>query len=1330
MKKQFLFSAILLGLGFSQLIQAQTKEPKKHNLEAFDEEAALAKAKAQGIKASELKGYVQYLKNDFSSQNALKKQGHIHTPYEGGVTGNIPETVIYLEPNKPMSIGCPNMGFEQYNFTNWTGGKGTVSAGSVGGNPIYTSTGSAILNSAGNNVSIANTVNYHTIMTIPATNSVVPNQVSGGYDSLACRVSGTQTVSEIPVVSPFSFDPVSVRMNGSSAFYRACRLKYITTTSSTNQQLTFSYAVVFNDPSSPVHQSYESPYFTVEVRNETTNTILPGCTSYSFNPKTSIPSDSLKMAIFQMNSTATLYRKWQFYSVDLSTLPPGTSVSVNFEVGDCTNGGHSAYAYVDADCGGLGKPYANMCSGSTFATLVAPQGFVSYQWQTMPGNTPIAGATNDTLIIPNANAGTVYAVQMVTAGGCTLTLTDTVKLTTVSIINLNANSSCAGGASGSAYVQASGSNGIYTYTWTNTGTGSVVSASQTATGLASGNYSVVVASTTCGQASANISVGVSPPFFISQNKSFCGNSTYIAKPGGSNYKWYQGSPSVLIPAPNGTNDTLQIATPLVGSIYTLVYSNASGCKDSIQYTLSQIAGGSAYVNNIKNVCPAGANGSAVINLSTTFPSPYSYYVTGPTAGTVVSNTVTASSTLTVSPLAAGTYSYLIDDGVCLYNSTFTITTIQTNFTITPTNSVVCYPTDTAMLHLNFGSTIPSVCALSATGGCSSPNSINIGTGITGNLNTGNPAPYGNYYKNQREQYLFTASELLAAGVVPGNISSISFPVNSIQPVNTTSTSSASTYIGTLPSYSIKMKCTPAQSLSNFDNTGLTQVYFGNFTPVVGSNTHTLPQAYSWDGVSSILVDVCYTRNLALSSEYWTSNPVTPYTNTGVVKTIYFISDVTPACGNTTGITSTNRPNIAFGNCGAVNPTTYTVSASNGSITANYSNDSIKIVPPSTFTVPATNTPYIYTISVTNPNGGCVKTQTVAILYPAPITSITAIPTNTTVCEGSQLTLASIGAITYTWYYLQGASSVSIATTSSVTVTPPSTGLNTYIVTGAAPCGALPDTKTVTVNVVPKANLLISPLQDITKCLNKNYVITTGVGSSTPGNAGTPYTYVWTTLPTNVPASGVNTSSNYTVTSNTTTTLVVTVNGSCANANKDTIVIKNFVNNLAVAIIDSSTTCAGTEFTLHSNVTGGYPNYNFGWFINSNTSPISTSANLISISPANQGLYTIVLYVNDSCGYNATAFEVITVLPPCTVIIPNVITPNGDGLNDYFIIANLEHHPNTSVTIFDRWGRKSYENANYNNEWKADNSSDGTYFYVIDVPNDKKYSGFISVFHNK
>jgi gliding motility-associated-like protein len=1314
MKKQLLFSAILLGLGFSQLSQAQTKEPKKHNPEAFDEEAALAKAKVKGIKSSDLKGYINALSLEFSSNKELAKQAHKHTPYEGG-SSVVDETVIYLSPNKTASVGCPNMGFEQYNFTNWTGGSGTVSTGAT--YPTYAVAGTAIVNPLGSNVSEKKIANYHTILSIPPTNPNGPNYFSAGYDTNATKLIGANHVSQIPLVSPFSFDPVSVRMLGQHANNKASRLKYITTSSSTNKQLTFSYAVVLENPSG--HVAGESPYFKVEVKNETTGLLLPGCTSYTFNPKSTVPADSLFLSSHVMSFDPVYYRKWQLYSVDLSTLPAGTNVSVNFEVGGCSLGGHIGYAYVDADCGGLGAPYANLC-GSSFATLVAPAGFSHYQWLSMPGSVVIPGATNDTLIVTTVTTNTLYAVQMVSPGGCTLTVNDTIKATTVNIINLNANSSCAGGASGSAYVQANGSNGIYTYTWTNTGTGSVVGTSQTATGLAPGNYSVVVASTTCGQASANISVGISPPFFIAQSKSFCGNSTYIAKPGGSNYQWYQGSPSALIPAPNGTNDTLQIATAVAGNIYTLVYTNASGCQDSIQYTLSQIAGGSTYVNNIQNVCPASANGSAVINLSTTFPSPYSYNVTGPIAGTVVSNTVTSSSTLSLSPLAAGTYSYLIDDGVCLYNSTFTISTIQTNFTITPTNTVICYPTDTAILHLNFGSSIPSVCALSTTGGCTTPNSIQLGTGTLVNTTTSYPAIYGNWYRNTRHQILYTASELLAAGIMPGKISSVSFNIATI------------TGTTTYPDFTIKMKCTNTTDLSSATfETGLTQVYYASSINITnGWNTYSFPTPYEWDGVSNILIDVCNSQTMPS----YTQNSQSPYTVTPFVSVRWFNSDGTVACpiltGNSYTPNNTYRPNIKFENCGAVNPSTYTVSASNGSITVNYSNDSIKIVPPSTFVVPATNTPYIYTISVTNPNGGCVKTQTVAILYPAPITSITAIPTNTTVCEGSQLALTSTGAITYTWYYLQGVSSVSIATTSSVTVTPPSTGLNTYIVTGAAPCGALPDTKTVTVNVVPKADLLISPLQDVTKCLNKSYVITTGVGSTTPGNAGTPYTYAWTTLPSNIPASGVNTASNYTVTSNTTTTLVVTVNGSCANANRDTIVVKNFVNNLAAAIIDSSTTCAGAEFTLHSNVTGGYPAYNYGWFIDSNSSPLSISANLTSISPANQGMYTIVLYVNDSCGYNAAASEVITVLPPCNIVIPNVITPNNDGVNDYFRIANIEHHPNTAVTIFDRWGRKVHESANYNNDWKADHLSDGTYFYVVDVPDDKKYSGFITVFHNK
>lgn len=1328
MIKNLFFSALFLGLCLNQVAQNQSKEPKKHNPEVFDEEAALAKAKAKGIKASEIKGYVQFLKQDFYSQKGLEKQSHKHSPYEGGVTGDIQETVIYLTPNgnKTASVGCPNMGFEQYNFSGWTGGIGTTNTG--GSLPNYTSTGSTIINTAGNNVSQLNTINYHTIMTLPAVNANY--LTANGYDTLACKAVGTQTICQIPYVSPFSFDPVSVRMNGAVANNRGCRLKYITTSSSTNQRLSFSYAVVLQNPSG--HLAGESPYFKVEVKNESTGTILPGCTSYTFNPKSTVPSDSLFQSAIGSTFDPTFYRKWQFYSVDLSTLPAGTSVSINFEVGGCTLGGHWGYAYVDAECGGIGTPYANMCSGSTFATLVAPTGFSSYQWLTVPGNTPIAGATNDTLIINSATPGSVYAVQMVSPGGCTLTLNDTIKLTTVNIINLNANSSCAGGASGSTYVQANGSSGVYTYTWTNTGTGAVVGNSQIATGLAPGNYSVVVASTTCGQASANISVGVSPPFFSTQTKSYCGNYTFIKPPSvGTGYVWYGATAPSTVVTQISTNDTLFINTPVVGGIYTLVYNNSFGCKDSIKYTLSLVPGGNTYLSNINNVCPGNTNGSAVFNISSSLPAPYTYSVTGP-SGTVVSNTTISTSTVLISPLSPGTYSVASYDGICFYNSTFTISPIQTNFTVTPTNSVICYP-NPATLNLNFGAGVPTSCGVDPSV-CSGPLTTLFNTGpFVSNSSSNYPTPFSGWWYSGKHQFLVRAAELNAAGIFAGKISSLSFNITALN-------TSPLIY----PDYSIKMGCTNLTTLptgsGNSFLTGLTQVYFNpNQSISLGWLTHNFTQSYVWDGTSNIIIEVCTGGLTSFPANASIELKQMPYvTNMKSISYSSGVSSCPDVTNNGNGTYMTNGanllPNMKFGYCSAsASPSTYTVilASSSGSITTNYANDSIRVIPPTTFTPSLLNTPYVYTLTVTNPVGGCTKTQTVAILYPSAQTSITT-SSNFTVCEGTPVNLSANGAATYTWSYSVGGTSTQIATSSSISVTPPATGINSYIVTGSnTPCPSTPQTKTITVNVTPKADLIISPLQDVTKCLNKPFVINTGVNSITPGNTGAPYTYSWTTLPGSAPAPGNNSSSTYTANSNGTTTLVLTVNGVCANATKDTIVIKNFTDNLALSILDTSTTCANTNYTLRSAAVGGYPNYNFNWFLMPDfTTAVSNSQNLTAISPANQGTYTLAVVVSDSCGYQRTAYEVITVLPPCSVIIPNIITPNGDGVNDFFKIANIEHHPNTTLTVFDRWGKKVYENTNYNNEWKAEGSSDGTFFYIVDVPDDKKYNGFITVFHGK
>ena len=68
--------------------------------------------------------------------------------------------------------------------------------------------------------------------------------------------------------------------------------------------------------------------------------------------------------------------------------------------------------------------------------------------------------------------------------------------------------------------------------------------------------------------------------------------------------------------------------------------------------------------------------------------------------------------------------------------------------------------------------------------------------------------------------------------------------------------------------------------------------------------------------------------------------------------------------------------------------------------------------------------------------------------------------------------------------------------------------------------------------------------------------------------------------------------------------------------------------------------------------------------------------------------------------------------------PNAVTPNGDGVNDKFIIRNLVEglgYPNNSLAIYDRWGKRIYYKENISKEedfWDpaADNTPAGTYFW--------------------
>lgn len=80
-------------------------------------------------------------------------------------------------------------------------------------------------------------------------------------------------------------------------------------------------------------------------------------------------------------------------------------------------------------------------------------------------------------------------------------------------------------------------------------------------------------------------------------------------------------------------------------------------------------------------------------------------------------------------------------------------------------------------------------------------------------------------------------------------------------------------------------------------------------------------------------------------------------------------------------------------------------------------------------------------------------------------------------------------------------------------------------------------------------------------------------------------------------------------------------------------------------------------------------------------------------------------------------------------IPNVITPNGDGKNDYFKIKSLAGR--IGLTVINRWGITEYRNSDYKNDWdgkndKGDDLKEDTYFYILNFENGLTRKGSILI----
>jgi gliding motility-associated-like protein len=83
---------------------------------------------------------------------------------------------------------------------------------------------------------------------------------------------------------------------------------------------------------------------------------------------------------------------------------------------------------------------------------------------------------------------------------------------------------------------------------------------------------------------------------------------------------------------------------------------------------------------------------------------------------------------------------------------------------------------------------------------------------------------------------------------------------------------------------------------------------------------------------------------------------------------------------------------------------------------------------------------------------------------------------------------------------------------------------------------------------------------------------------------------------------------------------------------------------------------------------------------------------------------------------------------CEPEVPNIFTPNGDGINDYLEIQNMPD--DAIIKIYDRWGIKVFESNKQGNFWDGRTTSgiacnEGVYYYVISTPEDN-YRGYLQL----
>jgi gliding motility-associated-like protein len=345
---------------------------------------------------------------------------------------------------------------------------------------------------------------------------------------------------------------------------------------------------------------------------------------------------------------------------------------------------------------------------------------------------------------------------------------------------------------------------------------------------------------------------------------------------------------------------------------------------------------------------------------------------------------------------------------------------------------------------------------------------------------------------------------------------------------------------------------------------------------------------------------------------------------------------------------------------------------------------------------------IVSVTVTD-NNGCTATQNLTITEPPTIVIDTLVtqPSCTNTNNGAIDVTVTGGNPPYS-YQWSGASN---ATTEDINNLFP--GNYTLLVTDASGC-----TQTITVQLNPLQSIAAVASADTAYCEGSGPALLTASGG---------VTYQWTLL-----SDGSNVGNTATISVNPPvgvhTYVVQANNGACVAY--DTVVVTVY----ALPLVDAGSNVSivrGASVVIGGSPTGPQGS-TFAWApsetLNSTTVPNPTA------SPINNTTYYVTVTSPQGC--IATDSVTVTILPD--IVFPNGFTPNGDGVNDVWIIDNIQFFPNNVVEVYNRWGELLFRSEGYEVPWDGRYNGKelpvGTYYYVIDLRDEryKPYTGPITI----